>query len=193
VCVNTLGSYVCKCAQGFYRTNRSCVDINECHFDLHDCYSAAECHNSIGSFYCECNQGFYGDGKICEGLFYFRSLSLFLVSKSNFNQDLNECEISPGVCVNGICLNWFGSYSCGYNTPLNYRCKSWFYLFVLLSPFSNLKHTTVMSANGHCTKIGDQLDCRCEKGFQKVGNQTEQFVCSGKSIFFLPPWYEQIS
>ena len=74
VCVNTLGSYKCECLKGFYKANISsyeCIDINECHFNLHDCYSISSCYNSYGSYSCKCNNGFYGDGKICRGIEYF--------------------------------------------------------------------------------------------------------------------------
>lgn len=71
LCVNTHGSYICDCLKGFYKANFSssqCNDINECHLQLHDCYSTSSCYNLYGSYTCKCDDGFYGDGTTCEGI-----------------------------------------------------------------------------------------------------------------------------
>ncbi|KAM9041459.1 epidermal growth factor-like protein 6 isoform 2-T3 [Megaptera novaeangliae] len=68
-CVNTFGSYYCKCHVGFelkYLSGRyDCVDINECAADTHTCSLHANCLNTQGSFKCKCKQGYKGSGLQC--------------------------------------------------------------------------------------------------------------------------------
>ncbi|XP_072812211.1 epidermal growth factor-like protein 6 isoform X7 [Vicugna pacos] len=68
-CVNTFGSYYCKCHVGFelkYISGRyDCVDINECAGKTHTCSPHANCLNTPGSFKCKCKQGFKGSGLQC--------------------------------------------------------------------------------------------------------------------------------
>ncbi|XP_033616207.1 epidermal growth factor-like protein 6 isoform X3 [Fukomys damarensis] len=68
-CVNTFGSYYCKCHIGFelkYGSGRyDCVDINECAVSTHMCSPHANCLNSQGSFKCKCKQGYKGNGLQC--------------------------------------------------------------------------------------------------------------------------------
>ncbi|XP_042536446.1 epidermal growth factor-like protein 6 [Dipodomys spectabilis] len=68
-CVNTFGSYYCKCHIGFelkYISGRyDCVDINECAVNTHTCSLHANCLNTQGSFKCKCKQGYKGNGLLC--------------------------------------------------------------------------------------------------------------------------------
>ncbi|XP_014584246.3 epidermal growth factor-like protein 6 isoform X2 [Equus przewalskii] len=68
-CVNTFGSYYCKCHVGFklkYISGRyDCVDVNECAVNTHTCSLYANCLNTQGSFKCRCKQGYKGNGLQC--------------------------------------------------------------------------------------------------------------------------------
>ncbi|XP_058391423.1 epidermal growth factor-like protein 6 isoform X1 [Diceros bicornis minor] len=68
-CVNTFGSYYCKCHVGFelkYISGRyDCVDVNECAVNTHTCSLYANCLNTQGSFKCRCKQGYKGNGLHC--------------------------------------------------------------------------------------------------------------------------------
>ncbi|XP_012370998.1 epidermal growth factor-like protein 6 [Octodon degus] len=68
-CVNTFGSYYCKCHIGFelkYSSGRyDCVDINECAVSIRACTPHANCLNTQGSFKCRCKQGYKGNGFQC--------------------------------------------------------------------------------------------------------------------------------
>ncbi|XP_014444355.1 nephronectin [Tupaia chinensis] len=68
-CVNTFGSYICKCHTGFdlmYIGGRyQCHDVDECALGQHQCSSFAQCHNVHGSYTCTCRDGYRGDGRTC--------------------------------------------------------------------------------------------------------------------------------
>ncbi|PNJ84282.1 NPNT isoform 4, partial [Pongo abelii] len=68
-CVNTFGSYICKCHKGFdlmYIGGKyQCHDIDECSLGHYQCSSFARCYNIHGSYKCKCKEGYQGDGLTC--------------------------------------------------------------------------------------------------------------------------------
>uniref|UniRef100_A0A8B9F451 Nephronectin n=1 Tax=Amazona collaria TaxID=241587 RepID=A0A8B9F451_9PSIT len=60
-CINTFGSYVCRCYKGFdlmYIGGKyQCHDIDECSLGLHQCGSFSRCYNIPGSYKCKCKEG----------------------------------------------------------------------------------------------------------------------------------------
>lgn len=65
-CINTHGSYQCKCSAGFQHSvsddlSSRCQDVNECMDNKYPCGINANCVNDIGSFRCLCREGFVGD------------------------------------------------------------------------------------------------------------------------------------
>uniref|UniRef100_A0A8C5M282 EGF like domain multiple 6 n=1 Tax=Leptobrachium leishanense TaxID=445787 RepID=A0A8C5M282_9ANUR len=71
-CVNTFGSYYCKCQHGFelkYVNGRyDCIDINECLMTTHKCSLHGDCINTPGSYKCRCKQGYKGSGLECSAI-----------------------------------------------------------------------------------------------------------------------------
>ncbi|XP_033870816.1 nephronectin-like isoform X3 [Acipenser ruthenus] len=69
-CINTFGSYICKCHEGFdlkYINGKyQCIDVNECLSSVHQCSSFAMCYNTPGSYKCKCKGGFKGTGFECK-------------------------------------------------------------------------------------------------------------------------------
>jgi len=55
-CINTLGSYICRCRTGFTRTHDQdfCVDIDECELYKPCNLSISTCINLPGRSYCRC-------------------------------------------------------------------------------------------------------------------------------------------
>uniref|UniRef100_UPI00358F7D2D epidermal growth factor-like protein 6 isoform X3 n=1 Tax=Myxine glutinosa TaxID=7769 RepID=UPI00358F7D2D len=68
-CVNTFGSYRCKCMEGFdlqyVHGKFQCKDMDECILGKHSCSEHATCYNTPGSYRCKCNAGFRGNGHDC--------------------------------------------------------------------------------------------------------------------------------
>ncbi|XP_007433165.1 nephronectin isoform X3 [Python bivittatus] len=68
-CVNTFGSYICKCHKGFdlmYIGGRyQCHDIDECSLGQYQCGGFSQCYNTQGSYKCKCKEGYRGDGFNC--------------------------------------------------------------------------------------------------------------------------------
>lgn len=92
-CLNTPGSYMCRCQPGFELFNGTiCDDVNEC-LNNEICSPHGECLNSHGSYFCICALGFSNaaGGVSC--------------------QDVDECA-DQSRCLRGQCLNTEGSYRC---------------------------------------------------------------------------------
>nr|XP_033812528.1 nephronectin isoform X3 [Geotrypetes seraphini] len=68
-CINTFGSYICKCHKGFdlmYIGGKyQCYDIDECSVGRYPCNSFAQCYNTQGSYKCKCKEGYRGNGIEC--------------------------------------------------------------------------------------------------------------------------------
>ncbi|XP_073458036.1 nephronectin isoform X4 [Aquarana catesbeiana] len=68
-CVNTFGSYICKCYAGYDLIHAhgkyQCFDIDECYTGQYQCNNYARCYNTPGSYKCKCNEGYRGNGADC--------------------------------------------------------------------------------------------------------------------------------
>ncbi|PFX21263.1 Hemicentin-1 [Stylophora pistillata] len=86
VCINTHGSYKCKCEKGYKGNGKQCTDINEC--VEHDC-DQGDCQNTQGSFRCDCFSGYAMNAeRVCV--------------------DVDECEIGNNTCEaipHSYCVN----------------------------------------------------------------------------------------
>ncbi|KAK3579903.1 hypothetical protein CHS0354_031421 [Potamilus streckersoni] len=112
ICINTNGTYSCRCPIGWQGENCS-IDIDEC--NDYPCKNNGACTNTDGSFLCNCSRGWQGQ---------------------NCSIDIDECDDYP--CKNnGACTNTDGSYVCncsrgwqGQNCSLdidecdNHPCKN---------------------------------------------------------------------
>ncbi|KAF3852555.1 hypothetical protein F7725_005910 [Dissostichus mawsoni] len=69
-CINTFGSYICKCHEGFdlqYINGKyQCIDVDECSLGRSHCSGFASCYNTPGSYKCKCKDGYRGMGHDCK-------------------------------------------------------------------------------------------------------------------------------
>ncbi|TRY66213.1 hypothetical protein DNTS_006058 [Danionella cerebrum] len=69
-CINTFGSYICKCHDGFelqYINGKyQCQDLNECSLGQHQCGPYAMCYNTPGSYKCKCKEDYRSVGYDCK-------------------------------------------------------------------------------------------------------------------------------
>jgi len=120
ICINTIGSFVCNCSEGFSLNSSdmaSCDGEHTFHHTVHlnslfhpfpsdidecdtpgVCGDNATCNNTIGSFLCECNLGYSGDGFVCSSkslivsdLQTLKCLSLFFRRQRMFGSSQCLC------------------------------------------------------------------------------------------------------
>ncbi len=131
VCVNTPGSYTCRCQTG-HRINSSngmtCegephaasdiaivtvmvahAEIHECDENIHVCEQI--CINTNGSYTCACNPGYTLtiNGFTCQSKKRLNSLHALICDASVL--DIDECELGTDLCDHS-CLDTYGSYMC---------------------------------------------------------------------------------
>ena len=47
----------CACPGGYYAKDDSCIDIDECTMNMHNCNLSQKCNNLPGSYECGCDEG----------------------------------------------------------------------------------------------------------------------------------------
>ncbi|XP_036098047.1 adhesion G protein-coupled receptor E5 isoform X2 [Molossus molossus] len=104
ICVNTQGSYTCKCPPGF-ELNREdpklCKDVNECTSGQNPCHKSTHCLNIVGSYKCRCRPGWKPIPGSPNG------------PNTTICEDVNECTSGQNPChYSTHCLNILGSYEC---------------------------------------------------------------------------------
>ncbi|XP_075987081.1 uncharacterized protein LOC142983835 isoform X2 [Anticarsia gemmatalis] len=104
-CVNTIGSYQCKCHNGFVSApvnDKVCVDVDECTAARPGSLCQHRCNNVWGGYRCSCHRGYRlnRDNSTCS--------------------DIDECvEFKSKVPCIGRCINEPGSYRCA--CPKGYK------------------------------------------------------------------------
>ncbi|XP_063820322.1 fibrillin-2 [Pseudophryne corroboree] len=143
-CRNTIGSFKCKCNNGFAldMEERNCTDIDECRISPDLCGSGT-CVNTPGSFECECFEGFE---------------SGFMMMKNCM--DIDECERNPLLCRGGECVNTEGSFLC--NCPLGHELTPSGDACVDVNECSL---SDSLCRNGKCVNMIGTYQCSCNPGY----------------------------
>ncbi|WAR23472.1 FBN1-like protein, partial [Mya arenaria] len=145
-CVNTPGSFECRCSPGYSNTSGVCLDIDEC-ADSGKPACEQTCRNTPGSYICECSEGFKPDNSACV--------------------DVDECA-AVSQCDHN-CINTIGSYRCtckfGFKLDLSDRRKC------LPSPECHeFNITECENYNATCMMFEGVAKCLCRKGFEEDRN-----------------------
>ncbi|KAH9498711.1 hypothetical protein Btru_004630, partial [Bulinus truncatus] len=146
-CVNTPGSFICKCNDGYYLSSGQCLACrtgtygeeckNQCTCDL----THSTCDKVTG--HCACTSGW--TGPVCD-------------------TDLNECDNLNNDCLkanrsNWVCKNTPGSYTCtcgaGYEDKNNVCVDS----DECAASYSN-------ECDGDCTNTAGSYTCSCPAGYR---------------------------
>lgn len=76
--MNSMGSYECKCLEGYKGDGFVCVDKDECNLNDHEnsvkCPLNSKCVNHEGNYECVCYEGYERKGNECIGKIKIKSL-----------------------------------------------------------------------------------------------------------------------
>ncbi|XP_065180637.1 uncharacterized protein LOC135811337 [Sycon ciliatum] len=179
VCINTHGSYECKCNDGFRGHGRvECLNINECEERLHTCHQNAECTDTVGSYTCACQPGYYGDGSHCADKDECSMSVEEVVQDHPDHSYLLERNHSHVCRRHADCVNNDGSYAClcrlGYHGDGHLACH-------------DNDECAAAEDGGEvpcddlatCKNTDGSYDCTCHEGYSGDGRQcTDVDECS---------------
>ncbi|GAA6104086.1 fibrillin-2b [Tachysurus ichikawai] len=184
-CRNTIGSFKCRCNNGFAPTmeQRNCTDIDECAISPDLC-GQGSCVNTPGSFECECFDGYESgfmmmkncmdidecerDPLLCRGGTCLNTEGSYececpqghqLSPEGSACEDVNECELSDNLCRNGKCVNMVGSYQCS--------CDTGYQVTPDRQGCVDIDECTIMNGgcDTHCTNSEGSYECSCSEGY----------------------------
>ncbi|XP_078261918.1 EGF-containing fibulin-like extracellular matrix protein 1 isoform X1 [Rhinoraja longicauda] len=147
ICINTRGSFSCRCRQGYHKRGDQCLDIDECNVAT---YCHHGCVNTPGSYYCQCNAGFQ------------------LASNNRTCRDINECE--TGSPCDHQCFNILGTFICqcdqGYELNLDkITCRD----------VDECAYSSYM-CQYQCVNEPGQFSCICPEGYKLLGTRMCQDI-----------------
>uniref|UniRef100_A0A8C7RS75 EGF containing fibulin extracellular matrix protein 2a n=1 Tax=Oncorhynchus mykiss TaxID=8022 RepID=A0A8C7RS75_ONCMY len=156
------------CPLGYEPQGDSCVDVNECERDEHDCQPSQQCINTPGAFTCQCPDGYRKVGTECI--------------------DIDECRYR--YCQHR-CVNVPGSFSCqcepGFQLAGNNRscigeriCLATIYetIYFFLALFKNVDECSYSSylCQFQCVNEPGKFSCQCPEGYQLLGTRLCQDI-----------------
>ncbi|XP_048953858.1 adhesion G protein-coupled receptor E1 isoform X8 [Canis lupus dingo] len=168
-CINTLGSYKCRCQVGFISHNSICKDVDEC-ADPRTCPEHATCHNSPGSYSCVCNVGFESSGG-----------KERLLGSGEICGDVDECARNSTICgLNSVCTNILGKYNCsclpGYFSPAVWTPEKP-EDFICTDIDECSQDPSPCGPNSVCTNTLGSYSCSCLEGFRPNAGGSLNFTC----------------
>ncbi|TRY87414.1 hypothetical protein DNTS_013895 [Danionella cerebrum] len=135
------------CPVGYQAQGESCVDIDECVLEMHDCQPSQDCINTVGSFNCQCPEGYSKIGIECV--------------------DIDECRYR--YCQHR-CVNVPGSFSCecepGFQLGGNNRsCVD----------IDECSYSSIL-CQYQCVNEPGRFSCICPEGYELLGSRLCQDV-----------------
>uniref|UniRef100_A0AAZ3P1A5 EGF-like domain-containing protein n=1 Tax=Oncorhynchus tshawytscha TaxID=74940 RepID=A0AAZ3P1A5_ONCTS len=136
------------CPLGYEPQGDSCVDVNECERDEHDCQPSQQCINTPGAFTCQCPEGYRKVGTECI--------------------DVNECDM--GAPCQQRCYNTYGTFLCrcdqGYELgPDGFACND----------IDECSYSSYL-CQFQCVNEPGKFSCQCPEGYQLLGTRLCQDI-----------------
>ncbi|XP_017913760.1 PREDICTED: matrilin-2 isoform X4 [Capra hircus] len=180
-CINTPGSYVCRCKQGYILSSdeKTCRTVDYCASENHGCEH--ECVNADGSYLCRCPKGFAlkPDKKTCAKIDYCASRNHGCQHECVNTDDSYACRCLKGftlnpdqkTCrrINYCALNKPGCEHECINTEEGYycRCRRGYTLDPNGKTCSRVDHCAEQDHGCEqlCLNTEDSFVCQCSEGF----------------------------
>ncbi|XP_035287743.1 EGF-containing fibulin-like extracellular matrix protein 2 [Anguilla anguilla] len=175
------------CPLGYEAQGESCLDVDECALDLHDCQPSQQCVNTAGAFTCQCPDGYSKIGLECvdidecryrycqhrcvnvPGSFSCQCEPGFQLAGNNRSCiDVNECDM--GAPCQQRCYNTYGTFLCrcdqGYELgPDGYSCND----------IDECGYSSYL-CQFQCVNEPGKFSCICPEGYQLLGSRLCQDV-----------------
>uniref|UniRef100_A0A8C3FG27 Matrilin 2 n=1 Tax=Chrysemys picta bellii TaxID=8478 RepID=A0A8C3FG27_CHRPI len=181
ICVNTPGSYVCQCYDGYGldEDGKKCIVVDLCALDNQGCQH--ECVSVDDSYYCRCHQGFIlnPDRRTCRRPDYCALQTHGCQQECVNTNDSYFCQCQHGFTLNpdkrtckriNFCA--LGKHGCEQecvNTEDSFvcRCHSG---YTLNRDGKTCRRVDHCAENNHgceqlCLNTGDSYVCQCSEGF----------------------------
>ncbi|KAB0371940.1 hypothetical protein FD755_016878, partial [Muntiacus reevesi] len=180
-CINTPGSYVCRCKQGYTLNSdeKTCRTVDYCASENHGCEH--ECVNADGSYLCRCPKGFAlnPDKKTCARVDHCAEQDHGCEQLCLNTEDSFVCQCSEGFLINDdlktcsrvdYCL--LSHHGCEYscvNTDRSFVCECP-EGHVLRGDGKTCAKLDACALGKHgcehsCESSGDSFVCRCFEGY----------------------------
>lgn len=181
-CINTPGSYLCRCKQGYVLNpdGRTCRTEDLCATENHGCEQI--CVNTLGSYLCQCYEAYKldRDGKSCTIVDYC-ALDTHGCQHKCLNDDNNSyvCQCQPGFILNADkktcrrpdycalsnhgcqheCVNTDDSYNC--------RCRPGYSLNADKKTCTKINYCSQGNhgCEHECVSTDTSFVCKCRKGY----------------------------
>ena len=173
-CVNLAGSYECDCPPDYMvsQDGRECIDMRKerCYMKFADNSCSQPMTQPQTRMVCCCSMGAaWGVG--CEecpadGSQEYRRLcgqagpGMMVDPMTGTRTEINACELMPGACQHGSCVNTVGSFRCECNNGYEFDEDSHQCVDLnecLQSP---------CSGNSECVNIPGSYTCKCPEGYK---------------------------
>uniref|UniRef100_A0A4W4H1L5 EGF-like domain-containing protein n=1 Tax=Electrophorus electricus TaxID=8005 RepID=A0A4W4H1L5_ELEEL len=154
------------CPSGYEPQGDSCMDVDECARDEHDCQPSQECFNTEGSFTCQCPGGYRKVGTECI--------------------DVDECDM--GAPCSQRCYNTYGTFLCRCEQGYELGSDGFTSCFVILLPSCHFLAPLSLSIDidecsyssylcqYQCVNEPGKFSCICPEGYQLLGTRLCQDI-----------------